>query len=395
MSVMVNAQGQPFSALPASRRRRWYQFGLRTVFLLTTAVIGFLVLWRICIEPYRRQRAAVEVIKQVYGTCQTSEARSWHRWLLGDDLRNITLADLADCDQVDRYLPHVASLPCLETLVVGGDAFHDGHLQRLQTPMLQQLVLDSTSVSDATLAAWREMHPAVCVRRSQRRAIAALRAQGVEIGSEQADEDASAAAIPREHFEVARHGRPQRDYSDALGYGMRHVNLSRSLCDARIPLLARLPSLRSIDLDDTSICDDGLSGIAKLSGLESIQLDRTRVGDAGVIWLAGLRNLQWLYLADTQVTDAGVAALRGLTRLKWLDLDGTKITDVGLAHLRGLPIEHLSVCRTAVSDAGLAALRHAAPLKDLRVVGSAVTVDGVARFRAAHPQCFVQGPFAQ
>src|SRR5262245_17166487 len=78
---------------PAPRRRRWYQFGLRSLFLFTTVVVGLLVVWRTHIEPYRRQHEALEVIKRFGGTFETSETAGWQRWLIGSGLQNITRVD--------------------------------------------------------------------------------------------------------------------------------------------------------------------------------------------------------------------------------------------------------------------------------------------------------------
>ena len=89
------------------------------------------------------------LVAELGGSYQTAEASNWHRGLFGSDLQNLVLVNLADCDQVDDFLGRVAASPMLETLVVGGDAFNDQHLRRLQgTPSLRHLVLDSTSVTD-------------------------------------------------------------------------------------------------------------------------------------------------------------------------------------------------------------------------------------------------------
>ena len=122
---------------------------------------------------------ALEVVKELGGRVVTAEARPWQRRLLGADLQNITLIDLADCQQVEEYLPYVASLPCLETLVGGGEEFTDDHLHCLRLPKLTGLVLDSTSVSDKALAVWQKEHPTVEVYRSDRQIIRTLSSVGL------------------------------------------------------------------------------------------------------------------------------------------------------------------------------------------------------------------------
>src|SRR5262249_35694679 len=116
MTAMSDAQDTCSGSSPPAhrRRRRWYQFGLRSLFLFTTAVVGLLVAWRTYVEPYRQQRDTVEVITRLGGTFEASEALTWQRWVIGGNLQNITRVDLSNCDAVYQFFPHVAELPRLE-----------------------------------------------------------------------------------------------------------------------------------------------------------------------------------------------------------------------------------------------------------------------------------------
>src|SRR5262245_15576908 len=107
----------------ARRSRRWHQFRLRTIFVGMLLIGCLLVVYRAYIEPYRRQRQTMKLIKQLGGTYESTAAESWQRWLLGSEAQNVTVVNLADCDKVDEYLPHVIRLPRLQRLVVGGEAF--------------------------------------------------------------------------------------------------------------------------------------------------------------------------------------------------------------------------------------------------------------------------------
>src|SRR5262245_42342530 len=90
--------------------RRWYQFRLRTIFVGMVVLGGLLVAYRAYIEPYRQQQRAMRLIKDLGGTYEASAAETWQRWLFGSDYQNLTFVNLADCDRVDEYLPHVARL---------------------------------------------------------------------------------------------------------------------------------------------------------------------------------------------------------------------------------------------------------------------------------------------
>jgi len=123
----------------------------------------------------------MNLIQELGGNYQATAAETWQRWLFGDDCQNVTVVNLADCDKVDEYLPHIQRLPRLETLAVGGDAFTKDHLERLG-PMtsLRGLVLDSTAVTEDALAAWRDRHRTVEVYESERRAGVCSRATRIQ-----------------------------------------------------------------------------------------------------------------------------------------------------------------------------------------------------------------------
>jgi hypothetical protein len=132
------------------RPRRWFQFGLSTLLAVTALAAGGAMAWRAYVEPYRRQRETMALVKKLGGSCETTAADQWLRRMFGDDFQNITSVDLAVCGEPERYIDQVASLPALETLVVAGPAFADDHLRRLHgLATLRKLVLDCTGVSAA------------------------------------------------------------------------------------------------------------------------------------------------------------------------------------------------------------------------------------------------------
>ena len=103
-------------------------------------------------------------IEELGGKYTSEPSDKWLRWLYGDDFQNVVLVDLADCDEPEEYLDQIASLPQLETLVVGGRAFtdeHFSHLKRLKT--LSGLVLDSTDVSDDGIEALKQTLPELAI----------------------------------------------------------------------------------------------------------------------------------------------------------------------------------------------------------------------------------------
>ena len=121
------------SSGPSKPRRRWLQFSLRTLLIVVTLVAGLLVAWRMYVEPYRRQRETMALIKELGGKFTTElGGPAWMRdWFGADNFQDIVLVDLADCDDPEKYLGQVASLPRLQTLAVGGLNFTDVQMDRL------------------------------------------------------------------------------------------------------------------------------------------------------------------------------------------------------------------------------------------------------------------------
>jgi hypothetical protein len=356
MSRMSDAQVAPLSSSsPESRpRRRWYQFGLRSLFLLVTVAVGCVVIVRSYVEPYQQQRHALEAIKALGGKFETSEAPGWQRRLFGADFQDVTALNLADCDKVDEYLPHVARLPGLQTLVVGGANFGDDHLGALRLPALRTLVLDSTSESPQALAEYQQRFSEVTVVRSHRRAIPTLEAAGFEVKSEKTQEPENPYPLVSPEFFV--HALTVR----CPGL-LRNPEAARALQSAR--------GIWLVDLRRNTAADPLLQHLRQVGhDLVSLHLSDTFVGSSGIAHLSGFKKLEALYLNGTRVDDDGLAHLTSIDSLRFLVLDNTPITDAGLPHLismRGLQL--VSLRRTSVTAAGIHRLEQLLP--DCSVVG--------------------------
>ncbi len=361
--------------VPRRARRRWYQFGLSTLLgLVTLAAVGAWA-WDRYLEPYRRQRQAKAVIEKLGGRCQTVQADDWLQRLLGQDLQNVTLVDVGGCDDPAAYLDHVAALPALETLAVGGSAFSDEHLARLcRAGSLRGLVLDGTSVTADGLESLRAALPQLDVYTSQHRTIAALEKLG------------TVAKMPH-----ARHTQLCQLLGDAYFEEAIGMVTGTGFQDTDLILLKGLTKLEWLDLSDKHISDDRLAYLGRLTNLERLDLMRTQVSDAGLSHLKGLTNLQHLYLTGTQVSDAGLVHLKGLTKLQWLFLCGTQVSDAGLMHLKELTdLRVLSLWNTLVTHAGLVHLKGLTKLDDLGISETKVTPAGVGELKQAIPNCQVR-----
>jgi hypothetical protein len=151
---------------PKVHRRRWYQFNLRSLFVvMTLACVGMSWLG-IKIQQARRQKEAVEEIKKlgggvfydyqvrVSGVEMAKLKPKWLRSLLGDDFfTNVVIVWLATNQQVtDAGLEQLKGLTTLTSLSLDGTKVTDAGLEQLKgLTTLTSLSLDGTMVTDAGL----------------------------------------------------------------------------------------------------------------------------------------------------------------------------------------------------------------------------------------------------
>ncbi|HEY1083687.1 MAG TPA: c-type cytochrome domain-containing protein [Prosthecobacter sp.] len=90
------------------------------------------------------------------------------------------------------------------------------------------------------------------------------------------------------------------------------VDLARSkVTDASADILAKMPALERLHLENTKVTDAGLAKLAVLQKLEYLNLYNTKITDAGIAKLAGAKGLKKLFVWQTGVTHAGAKALEG------------------------------------------------------------------------------------
>lgn len=416
MSEHTN-ESEESAELPSSSvrpRRRWLQISLRRLLLLIAlvAVAALAASWYEA--PFRRQREAMAAIEKAGGSYQAVPAGpAWLRRLLGEDaFRHVTLVNVADCEEPAAYLEHLARLPAIETLVVGGPAFADEHLQRLHgLTTLRGLVLDCTEVTDEGIAELRGALSDVEVCRSQRRSIAILEQLGCDLKKKPIQNARLGHVIGSAWFEELISADVHNvAFGDADGkvlralYSLQYLSIpainvasaatiarlkaerrkkgrppTASVTDAALANLEGLRQLLALNLESQAgVTDAGMRHLRGLAELFHLTLNGTRVGDLGLSELKYLDKLQSLYLRNTPVTDAGLAQLKELNRLHNLFLRGTAVSDAGVAHLVGLPLEFVELDDTQVTDASLELLKGQKALWGLSLNGTAISDAGLA-----------------
>ncbi len=285
MEAESSQSADPPSTAKPRRKRRSFQFSLRSLLIFTVVVaIGAAWLGRRIEQKHKEQAAIDEIVKAggkiVYDLQQGTHKRDasgpkWLRKLLGDNFfSEVTGVDLAN--GTDAQLAYLDDFPQLKTLVVSGTGLSDAGIKHLnELSQLQELLLLDLNITNAALLKLRGM-------------------------------------------------------PNLNNLQFRKVNIT----DTGLADLKELGKLTILGLRETKITDGGLPDVKRLSRLEWLSLDKCAISDTGLANLQGLAQLRDLYLCDTQVTDAGLVNLKDLTRLRLLELIGTKVTQEGAANLQ-------------------------------------------------------------
>ena len=130
---------------------RWYQYSLRSLFLLTLLVAIGMSYVAVTMQNQRKQKAAAEAIEKAGGTVWYEP--TWLGKLLRDDsLVKVTVVEFSGESTTDAVLVHLQGLSQLKTLDLDDAEVTDAGLVHLQgLSQLQSLRLYNTKVTDAGL----------------------------------------------------------------------------------------------------------------------------------------------------------------------------------------------------------------------------------------------------
>jgi hypothetical protein len=218
-------------SLPAAETKpsklRWYQWRLRSLFVLTLLVAIGMSWLTVTIQSQRRQFQAAEAIKKAGGRPEIE--LTWLGKLLRDDsLVRVTRVDLcgdASTDaRLERLLECLNHLPQLHTLSLWNSRVTDAGLERLEgLRQLRNLHLGDTEITDAGLVHLKGMTQ------------------------------------------------------------LRTLDLSGTqVTDAGLQRLKGLTHLRTLHLSGTQVTDAGLEHLKGLTQLQTLCLAITKVSDVGV-----------------------------------------------------------------------------------------------------------------
>jgi len=322
---------------PAQKRRRWFQFRLRSLLILVAVTAVALAAFRIWVEPYRRQQAAISVIKDLGGTFKTEASDVWlRRWfgaerIFGYELQDLVVVDLADCEEPHAYLNHIRRLPALRTLVVGRDSFTDEHLDSLRELIsLKWLVLDYTSVTNDGIAELMQALPHLQVHLSERRARRFFSTEDVVISP---IDEQLAADVDQEHFLVAKYAFAWGPYLFEPGSAT-----ARGESEKLIRYAAHLRHLDSLMLTHLSLSEHALSPLVGSETLRQLSIHASKLDGDAIASFRSLKGLTDLDLRACDLAESGVHHLSELKSLKRLSLEMTGVSAEMIQQLcRSLP----------------------------------------------------------
>jgi len=138
--------------------------------------------------------------------------------------------------------------------------------------------------------------------------------------------------------------------------------------DEDLAVLARMPRLAELNLNETPVTDAGMNHVGQTHSLKMVELHHTKISDESLRDIARLSQLRRLRLSGTAIGDEGIRHLRGLESLSDLDLVHTKITDRALDDVASLSfLDRLDLSMTAVTEKGLGRLERLPHLRCLRL----------------------------
>ena len=197
---------------------------------------------------------------------------------------------------------------------------------------------------------------------------------------------------------------------------------SKQLTDASIPHLNRIPSLRTLGLQQTSITDAGMRQLnlpnlcnlflswtrATPAGLEGLLsrsphvfelfLDHAveRIGDADFSFLSECRSeVAYLSLLHAGMSDGSLTSIGQLTEFAGvIHLTANPIHDAGVKHLRHMTkLRGLHMDATEITDESIPALSALVSLTTLTLSQTKLTEAGIQRLHAALPNCRIHSDF--
>jgi hypothetical protein len=411
-------------------RRRWLQFRLRTVLVITALVAVACGWFGSRLHKARLQSEAVatllrhgakvkyahEVVGQPLVDFFEREGRfdgesipTWQRTLLGDEAFKRVVGISLDVGRLSpEYAGAIAHLPELERV-------HFEAEQRLGAAEYKGAVTDDllTAIGGLTKLKTLQLEGPSRVSESGLRPLSNLRSLetlilGLMPTPPHVLEPVGGMTALRTLVLFGRGTFDELQFEHLENLvQLEHLTIVGSFdgCRSLIPL-GNLPKLKELSIylarhqaGGNGLCGDippdRLRELGSLRNLHTLEIVHGAT-DADVVWLRHVTGVSELSLEfGTGVTDRSAPVLAQLKNLRMLNLRQTKMGDDGLRQLAVLPkLERLHLDETLVTDRGLAYLKNLPSLRKLELNRANVTSAGVRRLKASLPQLETVGNFS-
>ena len=146
--------------------------------------------------------------------------------------------------------------------------------------------------------------------------------------------------------------------------------------------LAKIPTLKMLDISHNGIKDDGIIALAGNKALKLLMIDYVAIGDQGFAAIANSSSLHTLYMGGgfTKLSDDNLKTLASSTSLKYLNISG-EMTPAGVRALaESKSLKALTIQAAFFGDAGTIELaKHTTiPMLDLSVNNNIETEGALA-----------------
>jgi internalin A len=156
-----------------------------------------------------------------------------------------------------------------------------------------------------------------------------------------------------------------------------HIMFAKGITNDGMKEIAKIKSLKVLNLPQGKFDDDGLKEIATLTNLEELTVSGFKIGDRGFYPLKTLTKLRKVNANNCNVGDGAMKTLSGLPELRVLELYGSAVTDTGYGYVGKMAkLEELQTSYK-ITDKGVAHLGNLKNLKKLNVWNSNVTIKGI------------------
>lgn len=175
---------------------------------------------------------------------------------------------------------------------------------------------------------------------------------------------------------------------------IRHLDLSSSkITNASLPMLLKMPTLESLNLDWCAVTGDGFKGFGK-SDIKKLSVGATRFGTDGLVAIRGMKSLEDLNIFDAKILmQKNANVFRTFPNLRILNAGKNSLSDAALeVFFKGQKsLEELHLAHhKAITDNGLQWLVGLKNLKLLNVIDTSVGERGSQALKQKLPECTIK-----